>query len=1553
MVADLELLKGKLQELKSSDFEKLATAMIGRFLGVPIAVAKSGFQFGGDAGPSGRNGRRFRIEAKRYQDKTALSDRELLGEIDHAITRDKAIEAWFLMATKEVSEQLEQALLQKSEDVGVPVLVIDWKQAPFPSLAALCTVSEDLVEQYCGSDAAKAATRLKKIAQPCVDQLIKEMQSWMLGYASLRTKSQEHLQSLWNERATALAKFGQDIAGGAVEETVRRKGSFDTLGKWWTNPVKDTTPAVVCGIEGHGKTWATMDWLTSAASQTPIVLALPSSYFVKLQRPSLNSVLDLVAEALFELTTVRDSTHWVRRLTYLLKRPPEEGPVILLFVDGMNQEPTVDWVRLFQILQDDPFVGRVRIVATTRKHHFEERLRRLSNLVSQPVRIDVGQYSDEPGGEFDQRLAHDGLTREALNDDLIRLARTPRFYGLVIKLRANLNSSSEVTVHRLLWEYGRDLWSSHTNRAFSEDDWRNALSEIAKDFRDGLGTYDLKEIGDLASRADLSESEIYRRLSEIVDGSFVNKLPSGKFRFSEVAVSHALGAALLAQLQDEAPMNSAGAEKILAEWLDPISGLDQRADILRAAVNIMLGQSQTLEEHISSEIVASWLSTQNLDQENRTELKAIARAIASPLLATLERDAFGTYRSARILALDALRDVPKDDTEYHQLLLDRACFWMGTLSRGVDPPGRRNEESEKRRSEGLIKRLGRDLDGPIQILGLDFKFVERNHNPATSVIPELLEGFPLVPAREVLERIAIANAVKRESGVWDDLKWVLLLNEIDFAETARMLKNLASDIGKRRPEDGIHPELQERVVALLYWLSCDETMETEAVDLNPKLDQMFSYDRDYLPDPSTSFYRLERRHLETVLTNVEIPLFRRIDKAEHFWADPALELPKSFVAELKTAAQQFDVSELNIGRGHTTHDYDLEQLMPPLAHGSSAALAKLLRSAFTPAEKLDANRRWGLGRECTAHFVLGDSAMTSALGAQRKFRDDVDPEERAYISEQMMLFEIFDLNAVDQIKTLIDADQKSFSYDPEDVLKSLTETDLDHLIAWATTKGAKATKDLVVLLSICEASFSDKAWNWLLELADDAEFESNGVAIKILCRIDSSRLGQHLFDTGWSWSPDSDTWTNHYGSHGLIEATTGFPFEHILSRITPSLIPHAVAKRGNSKEDLNLALEVLNSLILGVDYDTPRPIGQISIYSEKRAEDPGSFAVLPPPLYGDDPMGGFKEMSNREEVDAHRERVVEDARDRIAEAREKGARLYVHSFDDEHLKVFVEHAREQVDRWTEGHETQSEAFSRRVHRAEGFFLALCEALLAVAPPEGARLWSCLKQVLHTRFIGPAAIDELWHILFANSQSQEAQELLDEVYELSETNTDEALFELALAAQLNDRRDWLEQKIADDRASTETWRRQRGQTVAGFLTDNPLANAETGVEIVASSLSITRQQKMRQRQFREACAQHWWNAYWDSSNQEQAYAAWVLFMHTVDRRAHCWMAIRCANADQTTKLGRQKLAHFRLNYDEIKRAMKKQEKDMEREFIGRRLPDEIGPWRSLLDNISIH
>src|SRR5258708_124681 len=318
-------LKAALQGEAPGQLEDLAAALLGDLLGVTVAVAKSGFQHGADAGPSGRRGRRLRVECKRYSDTTSLSDRELLGEVDHALARDPSLEAWILVATRDVPEQIEQDLNKKGESIGVPVIVVDFKSSGASSLAALCCHAPDLVEQLYSREAGDLARALKPALAGAVEHLSRELAAWQLGFNSLRDRSHAVLDRTLNDPRTSAAGLGQNAAGGATSKRIRLRGMHDRLRECWDGPAKNDAPAALVGWDGVGKTWAGIDWLVDRRDLLPIVLVVPSSAVAGITA-SETGVKRFIADRLYELAGCGHSHPLLPPLSNFAHRPPSAAP---------------------------------------------------------------------------------------------------------------------------------------------------------------------------------------------------------------------------------------------------------------------------------------------------------------------------------------------------------------------------------------------------------------------------------------------------------------------------------------------------------------------------------------------------------------------------------------------------------------------------------------------------------------------------------------------------------------------------------------------------------------------------------------------------------------------------------------------------------------------------------------------------------------------------------------------------------------------------------------------------------------------------------------------------------------------------------------------------------------------------------------------------------------------------------------------------------------------------------------------------------------------------
>ncbi|GAB0057556.1 hypothetical protein SIID45300_01887 [Candidatus Magnetaquicoccaceae bacterium FCR-1] len=1541
----LNRLKEILQkEVTPGDFENLTAALLSKLLGVSIAIAKSGFQHGGDAGPSGRQERRFRIETKRYEDKNHLSGRELLGEVDHAKFRDPAIEAWFLAATRNVPEQLEQDLQRKSDELGLPIVVIDWKPAGFPALAALCTSSPNVLRTMVSEEAEKLASDLVPDGSAALVSLKRDLESWNLGFEKLRTQSLERLTTIWNNPRTSMAVFGQNASGGNHHGTIRRQRSFKDLSAWWADRSAIDAPAVVTGWEGVGKTWAVLDWLNDRQGELPIVLVVPASAVAGMINSSHVIIKEFIGKHLYELTEVRDPKHWQMRFDRLLKRPLDEGPILTLLFDGMNQEPSVPWSRLISIFQDEPFSGHVRLILTTRKLYFIEKLSSLHGLVESSIEIPVDIYDDAPGGELDQRLQVEGLTRNDLHDDLIALARTPRLFNLVVRFRDRFVDAGQVTVHRLLWEYGRDSFGIRANgNSFSEEEWHGWLLQVAKRHKNSMRRYDSRELIATVNRGDLTPDDISRRLSEIIDAKqFTNPTSKGQFELTSTLVAHALACALLVDLIDQNLTDYEAVDRCLSAWFDPIGGLDEKAEILRAAVSIQIEQESTAPVILSG-LVCEWLRSQNIPDGHRSELTRIAIPLCDALLDVIERIDAGTHELARFMAVNALRAVPRTNTTILAKIVDRATDWLRVVSRDVDP---RDANSDQARAQRFLMRIGFDEDRKSIVLGQPLVFVENRRNTATTTIPSLLEGFPLVPAQAVFEAAALHKAIRRLEEFWDGLEWLCLLNDVDFDATAEMLRARADEVVALIPEIGVHVELSHRVAALMLWLSGNEANETAAEDINPSLDQQFSYERDYLSNPAQSWFTLERRHAEQVLNDKSLTIHRRINRTEHFFFDPTFIPPSDFCTELREAATAFDVSSLDTCLSNTHEDHAFETLVPVLARCAPDLLASLIRKKLIGFSMRSAGQRQASARCATTHLLLANDECAKAACTLRTNFRETDENNEAYVANHFLMLEIQALEALDQIQKIVNAELKYIFNDIAYLLKPLSPEDTSRLVHCYVNRDKKQISGLVCLLSESAHELDEDTWQWLATLAMDKELSARNVIFKMLNTADSHRFGRLLMDTGWKWEPHEDVLCNHYGSLALIAYTSSLPFEQNISLIAPWLLLKAIVQRGESAGDAQLAADIFSAILFSPKTEAPDLGSDISIKIEKRKADPSCYTITVRPDYDVDLYTKLRTALDPEKQLEIRKRAFDTAVSRIKSAQASGASLYLRNLDASDFKPIIEHVPSTIEQWMEGAATVTFDFRRRASFSEGFYLALCEALLSFSPEQGAILWHALRKTLATRYLGIAKIDEMIHMLFRSPNVPEP--LRNELLSLTQINSDQGLFELAIVASIHGEQDWLNRIITDDLNSEVVWRTQRAGKLTGFSPGNTLPVPGAWPDGQAVDLHTSRQRKIATWKHNEYCSRHWWNVYWQAGSDEEAYAAWVLFLETADRRAYQWMFSEEESFYSANPSFQRRMNHFNLNKSKLESKIHKQEEGLDSHFLDRKIVNGIGPWGKVID-----
>lgn len=1541
-------LKRELQKTpKASKFERLALALLSRLLDVPITGARLGFQYGADAGPAGQHGRRFRIECKKYSDASNLSERELLGEIDQALARDEALEAWILVATRNVPEQLRQSLHQHGERMGVPIIIIDWAEHEMAPLAALCAFAPDLVGAEISEEAEAAAHALQSVSDIGIERLKRDLQSWCLGFEEVRAQSHEKLTKIWHSPRESSAALGQNTAGGAQEKKVKRMPVHKALNAWWQGPAQKDAPAAVVGWEGAGKTWATLDWLMDRKDEHPIVLTIPSSALTVGGHISETDVKQLLAKRLHEMSGVRDQAHWLCRLDRLLLRPIDEGPVLTVFFDGLNQEPSVKWLPLLKVLQGETFAGRVRVIVSTRTHHFENRLANLRGLIVPAVRTGVDFYDTALGGELDQMLAFEGLSQADLHPEVLRLARRPRLFTLVVRFREKLIESNQITVHRLLWEYGRDTFGGRTGRSFSEDEWREWLKEVARQCRDSVPTHSERSLAETVSRPDLAPSDVYARLSDIIDGRFVTHNTSGDLQLDPMVVAHALGAALLAHLDQVISPTFESLDAKLAQWFDPIAGFDERAKILRAAVSILVEQGQATDSPVSGVLVTAWLQSQNIPDEHRRELVGLAPNFPNALLDTVEYSDSSTRGSARSWAVKALRTIPRTDTMAFSSIVKRARHWLSRVSRGVKTNSE-DVETEKWRSDYFKRRIGTDSSGPVTVVGVELELVDHTFGSPKNAIPSIIEGFPLAEALPIFEVAAVGTAIPEgvigHDESWNGLKWLCLLNEIDADATAEALRNLSRSVCLRTSEPGVHRDLPARIATLLLWLTGQEADEDAAVALDPGIDRP-SYEQEYLSQPGRSlWFPLDRRHAEAALNDTTLPVVVRIQRTGELWLDPHFEPPVAFLTELRTETARVNIEELNRDRGLNREDHILNELEPVLARYEPNLLADLIRRKMQSIATRPSEARYWSAIHATAHLVLAGKAEAAAARMLRLSAKENNGNNEWHAATHLLLTEVEKLeDAQAQFDLLIRADLETISDDFAQVLHAPTPDDVDALIARYSAGPAKQQHDLLTLLSIHQVELTDNAWTWVEGFTNHQDDHLQGIAFRILACADPKRFGRALESGAWSWHQDKDPWVNHYGTGALIEATSTLPFDQVVSRLAPWRLLEAARLRGANPPEVRLAADSFDQALMGNNMEEADPGANLSINRARNQLWPFTVSVAPRLNEEEDALSLRLSFDEKAQTRALQQ-AVDTVISRMREARHSGANLYLVDIGWKDFMPVLQHTPDMVERWLEGFHEPTAEFQRRVRLAEGAYLALCEALLMQQSERGALLWRALRASVITRYRGAADVDDLLHLIFRVPDSPSVITLRAEVASLDQCHTDPALFDLAFAASYNGKADWLTALIDADRVSEIAWRRKRGAVLAGFTVNNtlPVGGAWPDGEVKTNYAGLAL--IAARSRWSEACAHHWWRTFLEAENPTGAYAAWVLFLRSADRRAWAWMDKGVeAIAKDSNDFFTLKMAHAELNREELKRAMKKRGDKLDRHFLYRRIVSGIGPW----------
>jgi hypothetical protein len=1522
----LTALKEKLQKGDPKALERLAADLVSQLIGVRFTVAKSGFQHGSDAGTVGRAGRRLRLECKRYADDSPLDDRNLQGEIDDALRRDSALEAWILFSTRGVPQQTEDSLQAKAITTGVPVIVIDWRQdsAELPSLAALCAWAPEVVEKHYDKAAKNSAKAMAMLAQPVVERLMRELSPWAIGYQTLLNGARARFQKLWDDAAESRSVFGQNVAGGTVPVILRQSVS-NGLESWWQSDPRSA--AVVHGAEGMGKTWAAVQWAQSRLDTLPIFLMLPSSAFKEMRGITYASVAEFIGDALHDLTPGTDRTYWRARVERLLQRPMGEGPAFLLLVDGLNQEPSFEWERFLQLLEGGAFSGRVRSVVTAQTHFLQERLHDLRRLSHRAKVLEVGLYDLSKGGEFDTLLQQHGLKRDDLPPGVIELARVPRLFELTIRQKADAALLGTPTASRLLWAHARDELGLRAKGSLSEREWEEWLRDLATRYQQEIFTgrsperddrgYSTKELGEMVRDPAGSADETARRLHEIVSGTWLEPIPgrSGRFRPTEATIHLALGIGVLGALDVAEQTSAEKAAQVLDEYLDAVRATSAAAHILASALSVLVEKKWLQGSAVPRLVLSALLQSQNASDAQRQHAVQLAPALVEPLLHVVEDSRSRANASARHWALIALHEIPAVNASAWEVITSCMVNWVAHADCPAPEKVATDDETAKHRAKLLKEKIGTATPGVHRVLGVPMRLQESKHDDLDEHVPQLLFGKPLTSARKVFVAAAVAAAVAHAGKVWVGLKWLVMLNPVDRTELQAELVRLSVAANGLEREPGVHVDVVRWVSGLLLWLTGDEHLERVANSQRVVRPDQYSYSTDYLADPARSFFALEHRHIDLLWLDAKTPVFGKLQRTKTFLPDPSLTFPASLVQEVIEWGQSFNLEAMSSSKNYSAEDHNFDSFLPAAARVSPQAVEGVVAQWFkTFGGRVEERRHWAALKVPRLALLAGPSEVT-LIREMRLQRPKIPGGQARFVLLSLLEGELLRAPVDEQLDLLVTEQDAFISITLADVLRPPQADTVKKFVHRWGLENARAVEVLCNYLWRYPSPLDDELFDRLVQYALSTGESHQPLAFMALSVCRPEDFGQSLLGVGWKALPSANEYLQDSGSKAIFSASKGRRLTELSELAAPWCLLDEAVKRGGNLEDLEVAVQAIDKALLWDGLSTFPTVARISVDTVGVQ----GFISVEPSSQVPDEDDGFKAFDPDVRYARH-ETARETGATYLRNAKSAGAAMATRVVSREAAKMLVDRCPKVVSRWLEGLGEPSQALVSRLNLAGGLFLSLCEGLLETDAVRGAQLWHVLRRHLRIGFVGIGELDELLLMLFRAPESTAVLELKEHLYSLPQNANDDSYLDLMLAAVSQGGASWLESAIAADEAATEPFRLKRAITLRGFLPTEPSFQPKWQEGECVGSWDALRMHAQDMRN-RASQARYWWKCFLTAPDALSAFCSWQIFLACADKMAWVWMDSDIQFHKEDNELWRLKMLHKCLNQSDLKSAIK--------------------------------
>ena len=636
----------------------------------------------------------------------------------------------------------------------------------------------------------------------------------------------------------------------------------------------------------------------------------------------------------------------------------------------------------------------------------------------------------------------------------------------------------------------------------------------------------------------------------------------------------------------------------------------------------------------------------------------------------------------------------------------------------------------------------------------------------------------------------------------------------------------------------------------------------------------------YENEPCTSGFRWRKDHLERCMDREDVPLRSYVHNINAFVADPDIAWSETARKRIVEHSQIIQVDDLDISLSRDTADQELEKVRPCLCVIAPGEAPRIMRKYLQTARDRD-----GMSIRAFSHRLPRLSLL---------FTDD----------------------EYDAIKI---AWERSLAIPIEEDKESrYTEARL----FCAMLDGLTASEQLRLFISRPEGS-SDLTKFWSLFKAMDKE-ELNDVIDSLSMETDDLELRR----TFWFFSAnatklDEETlikiasYINHPESP--VRRSVCEVIYHSINKVAAeTIVSSQWAWNGNNWFHENL----FGSLIL-------------CNHGEELPEDKANERIHPGYL-----KHWYRNKLKSFDIEDQLEQIIKT----IESIRLKSPSDYSFSFSGDWAKVvavLVKKRPDQIDAWIREVDNTDGNATVRFYRESNFYLSLLRWLMKYDPNRGLKLLDAFRKpssVRTTDSLTGLTISQIY--VFEAKENESVAKVWRDL--LEECTSDLKLFEYMLSAQLGGQSEWLFKTIQRFLDSESLYDQARGVTLAGYL---DVAEAENMLlEFLERPKTWVRDisEKSLDRFRNNKWAKDWYLRFLESEDDERAWEYYQLFLQCVDRRYYLWRN----DMEQVNlkNFSRRKKNHLIANKDVIKKALKENENDWEKTFLGSKcIKETLWPW----------